>query len=271
MRRRQGRLLGLAVLAAALVAAPGCMRCLHPIPDDLWPKAEHCPSLPQACRNHVYIFLIHGVDPLDYANLAGVRDYLIALGFPKTWYGQMYHASHFAAEIRRIHKEDPLARFVVVGFSFGANLARNVAHAAAEDNISIDLLFYLGGNTLKDCPYDRPANACKVVNILARGCIWNGTHFDDALNIEYDDVYHFGSPTHRQTLAVLTEELTLVASRVPVVQRVPEAFPVPSPPRPEVPPVEDEAPGPEWDFLKDGQPAPAPTGERGPTQRPPQP
>jgi hypothetical protein len=266
MRRRRGRRLGWAVLAAALVAAPGCMRCLHPIPADLWPKGEHCPSLPQPCRDHVYVFFIHGVDPLDYANLGGVRDYVNALGFPKTYLGQMYHTASVVKEVRRVHAEDPLARFVLVGFSFGANCARNVAHAVAEDGVTIDLLLYLGGNTLEDCPHDRPANAAKLVNILACGCVWNGTQFEDGVNISYDDVYHFGSPTHSQTLALLAEELTLIATSVPVVRRVPDAFPVHPAQRLVVPPVDEGGPGPEWDFLREGPatlPPPRPLPEEG--------
>jgi hypothetical protein len=254
MRRGQARLLGVAVLAAALGGAPGCMRCLHPIPEDMLPKPGACPALPQACRNHVYVFLLHGVDPLDYANLGGVRDYLNALGFPKTYYGQMYHTPCFIDEIRRLHRDDPLARFVVIGFSFGANCARELCHAVARDDIPIDLLVYLGGNTLENCPHDRPANACRVVNILACGWIWNGAHFDDAVNVEYEDVYHFGSPTHPHTLGMLNEELTLIASRVPVVLRVPPPVQQLSPPRPVMPPVDDAPLGGEWNFMRDDLP-----------------
>jgi hypothetical protein len=225
------------------------MSCLNPVAP-LPPEQQACCSeVPLCCRNHVYIFFVHGMDPFDCANLAGVRDQVQSLGFIKTYYGQMYHTSYFAKEICRIHQEDPDARFALVGFSFGANLVRDIAHTVAKDDIHIDLLVYLGGNTLKNMPADRPENVGQIVNILATGCIWNGDTLDGAVNVNYTDVYHFGSPTHAYTQGLLAEELTKVARRVPIVEKV-------------LPPMEEEAPTPrpvrppdtqpidEWDFLK---------------------
>jgi hypothetical protein len=234
-----------------LVLQSGCLRSFNPVHA---PPPEHtacCAEVPQCARNHVYIFIVHGVDPLDCANLKGLRDYVQSLGFIKTYYGQLYHSSYFAKEIRRIHQEDPDARFVLAGFSFGANSVRDLAHAVEPDGVPIDLLVYLGGNTLKNVPEDRPANATRIINILATGCIWNGDTLDDAVNLNYPDVYHFGSPTHVQTLCLLATELTEVAARVPIVEW-------------QLPPLEEEAPTPrplapattesqtedEWDFLK---------------------
>jgi hypothetical protein len=168
--------------------------------------------------------------------------------------------------VRQIAKEDRDARFVLVGFSFGANMVRNLANAVKEDGAQIDLIVYCGGNTLENNATDRPPHVTHVVNILATGCIWNGTAFDDADNIHYDNVWHFGSPSHPGTLEVLSRELAVVAARVPVVV-------------PYVPPPDDDLPRPrplaepmpqasaseerdEWDFLKPGpDPVPPPPRE----------
>jgi hypothetical protein len=212
---------------------------------------EAAPSacLPDCCRNHVYVFLLDGMDPFDWANLRGVRDYVQSLGYVKTYYGQLYHASSFEKEIRRLHREDPDARFVLIGFSFGANVVCHLTQATKDDDVHIDLLVYLGGNTLKNRPEDRPENVCKLVNILATGCIWNGDTFDGAENVQYSDRWHFGSPSHPYTLDVLSRELALVAARVPIVEpapSVPEEGPVPR--RAEVQSAGED--GAEWDFLK---------------------
>jgi hypothetical protein len=201
-----------------LLAGTGCLSCLHPIEQPVNDHVACCKSVSSCCRNHVYIFFIHGLDPLDYANLSGVRDYVQSLGFIKTYYGQLYHTHYFEKELRRIHCEDPDARFVLVGFSFGANMVRDVAQSVKRDGIFIDSLVYLGGNTLENRPKDRPENVGHLVNILATGCIWNGDHLDDATNLNYDDVWHFGSPSHLQTLRILAEELAAVAGRVPLVE-----------------------------------------------------
>ncbi len=234
-KARARRWLSRGLVALVLMTGPGCLSFLHPIDPPVNDHVACCKSLSSCCRNHVYIFFIHGLDPLDYANLSGVRDYVQSLGFIKTYYGQLYHTHYFEKELRRIHEEDCDARFVLVGFSFGANMVRNVAQAVKSDGIFIDLLVYLGGNTLENRPKDRPENVGHIVNILATGCIWNGDHLDDATNLNYDDVWHFGSPSHLQTLQVLAEQLAIVAGRVPVAE--PEAA------------ATEEASG-EWDFLK---------------------
>jgi len=253
-----------------LVAQTGCLSFCHPVeppaPDDM----TACKELPAPCRNHVYVFFIHGMDPLDFADLSGVRDYVQSLGFIKTYYGQLYHTWYFTDEIRRIHERDPEARFVLVGFSFGANMVRNVTNKVRDDGVFIDSLIYLGGNTFTNSEEDRPANAGHIVNILATGWIWNGTTLDNADNINYDNVWHFGSPTHPQTLEVLAQQLREVASRVPFVERsYPELETAPTP-RPVVQPTSSQRD--EWDFLAPGgeiptlspKPAPAKLQSRDP-------
>jgi hypothetical protein len=240
------------LLALTLAAAPGCSTLYHdvghPSPEQLAPSA----CLPPSCRNHVHVFFVHGLDPLDWANLEGVRDYVQSLGYVKTHFGQLYHTASFEKDLRRIHEEDPEARFVMVGFSFGANMVRNLARAAKEQGIPIDLLVYLGGNTLKNGPEDHPDNVVKLVNILATGWIWNGDTFDDAENVTYSDRWHFGSPSHPYTLDVLGRELAVVAGRIPFVD--PGLAPIEEGPTPRradsqtALKVEDG-----WDFL---EPAP---------------
>jgi hypothetical protein len=253
--RQQGRgqrTLGYLVLGAALLTGPGCLGFLHPIDPSQPEFTQACKDLPRCCKEHVYIFQVHGLDPFDYANLQGLNQHLHELGFRKTYHGQLYHTSYFDKELHRIHQQDPDARFVLIGFSFGANMVRSIAQSARADGIPIELLVYLGGNTLKDIPHDRPENCAKIVNILAQGWIWNGARLEGAENVNLPDVYHFGSPTHRYTLQMLTRELAVVAAAVPVVQppaTMPPAAPVDEPtPRPVA--VETPAPRDEWDFLK---------------------
>jgi hypothetical protein len=260
-------------LAAAvlfLLGPAGCMSFIHPIDRPPPEQLAGCEQLPKPCRQQVYVFFIHGVDPLDFANLGGVRDYVQSLGFIKTYYGQLYHTSYFTDEIRKIHAREPEARFALVGFSFGANQVRNIANTLRDEDISIDLIVYLGGNTLTNTEEDRPANVGRVVNILATGWVWNGTTMDNAENVTYDNVWHFGSPTHPHTLDVLARELTEVAARVPYVERVPPPVQAGPTPRP-VPPrtsAKREDRG-EWDFLLPGAPIPELPPKPQPQPKPP--
>jgi hypothetical protein len=245
MTRHGGRTRGLgAALAAALVAAPGCLSFLHPVDPPKRELAEPCAALPRCCRGHVYFFLVHGADPFDAANLGGLNDWVRSLGFPKTYYGQMYHYLYFEGEIRRIHHEDPDARFVLMGFSLGANMVRNIARDVKDEGVTIDLMVYCGGNSLANDPYNRPENVLQVAHILTQyGSDWMGTQIDGADNARVTDVFHFGSPTHLYTREMLARELAVVASRVPVSAGESGA----------APPA--EGPRDEWDFLK---PAPPP-------------
>ena len=234
-----------------LLAQSGCVSCFNPVHPPPPEQTACCAEVPSRARNHVYVFIVHGMDPLDCANLKGLRDYVQSLGFIKTYYGQLYHSSYFTKEICRIHKDDPNARFVLIGFSFGANSVRDLTHAIEPEGIPIDLLVYLGGNTLKNVPEDRPANATRIINILATGAVWNGDTLDDAVNLNYSDVYHFGSPTHERTLGLLAAELTEVAGRVPVVEYQLPPFEQQAPtPRPLAPESSAKQVEDEWDFLK---------------------
>jgi hypothetical protein len=250
------RLLGSIILAASATAVGGCLKPYYPVPPPAHELMQPCQALPDGCRNQVYIFLINGLDPVNLANMTGVRDHLQKLGFHKTYYGQLYHASYFEKEIRRIHHEDPEARFVLLGFSFGANLARNISHHVKNDGIDIDLLVYCGGNTFDNIPGDRPENAHRIVNILASGCIWNGAWLDGAENVHAVDVFHFGTPSHPRTLEILDRELAVVATAVPILHGVetipgpdPEEMPAPRPAKPQGAARRDE-----WDFLQPQNP-----------------
>jgi hypothetical protein len=253
--RRQGRLqqrLGVVLLAVlCLAGGQGCLSFVHSL--DAPPKEQVAlgEKIPAPCRKHVHIFLIHGLDPLDLANLGGLTEYIQQLGYIKTHYGQLYHVWSFKKEMRRLHKEEPQTRFVVIGFDFGASVARELVQAVKEDGIVIDLLIYLGGYI----PQTQPENVVRIVNILTAGCPWDGNvaHAD---NVQYNDVWHFGSPTHPRTRELLARELAAVAARIPYVEKVPPLSPeleeeIPRPRRltpDQLRQLSSELP-PEWSFL----------------------
>jgi hypothetical protein len=231
------------------LAATGCAGWMHPVGPAARDVCDRCAAIPQTCRNHVYIFLIDGEDPLDLANLNGVRDQLISRGYIKTYLGEYHHIGYFKDEILRIHREDETARFVVMGFSLGANAARDVAEAVAPDGVPIDLLVYCGGVALSNQPKGQPANALRVVHVLGRGADSVAAALDGVDTVQLSDVYHFGSPTHSYTTELLDRELAESASRVPVVDwRAADVEPS------RAAAVRDGMPPDEWDFLRPARP-----------------
>jgi hypothetical protein len=161
-----------------------------------------------AAADHIYIFLINGLDPLHYADLPGLADHLCASGYSHVYYRELLTAGEFVEQIKQIAQEDARAKFVLIGYSFGANQARNITHALRDEGIAIDLLVYLNANTLRNTPYDRPDNARRVLNILAWGFLLDGAQLDNAENIEIADAWHFNTPTHPQTIQIIKRELS---------------------------------------------------------------
>jgi len=166
-----------------------------------------------AGADHVHLCLVNGLDPFNYAQLDEVGPWLEAKGLCQSHFFQMFEGPELEEHIRAVKRQNPRARVAVIGFSFGANVARDAVHVLKEEGIGIDLLVYLGGNTLNNDPRDRPTNVGRIVNILALGMFWNGARLDGADNIQLVDTFHFGLPMHPYTLQVLERELHALATR----------------------------------------------------------
>jgi hypothetical protein len=215
-------------------------------------SADICRSLPNCCRDHVCIFMVNGLDPVNYGNLTGLRNHINQLGFRQTYYGQVFHVPYFKKEVRRIHAEDPDARFILVGFSVGANLVHSMAESARTDGVTIDALVYLSGNNdVPPVPSSEPENVLRVINVLASGPLKYIGEIDCAENVRLPDSWHFGSPGNKQTEELLSRELASAASSVAMPLYDTEAMPTVTTeptPRPIKGQKASRCDG--WDFLK---------------------
>jgi hypothetical protein len=232
MRVRRTWLSPLAVglLAAGLLALPGCLRFVRTICPPEPAQTAPCQGLPDCYRDHVYVFMLHGLDPFDCCNLLGVRDYVRFLGFCNTTYGQYFEACWFRKEICRIREADPYARFVVIGFSRGARAAHDMVNDLRGDGVVVSLLVYLDGKGLMYYTDPRLENVERTVNVRAPGFVWQSPCIDGAVNVNVP-VWHFAAPTYPRVLEVLAQELTLVAANPPVVLP-PHVIPAPAAPNP---------------------------------------
>jgi hypothetical protein len=161
----------------------------------------------------VYVFIINGADPLGWGGASGLGRHLKEYGFSHTYYGELYHVHRFQGMIRKIHQDDPSARFALVGFSLGANKICELAQATAADGVRIDLLVFLSGNHwLGGLPSEKPANVARVVNILAGGCLAHTGQRNWAESYPCPGAWHFGTPSHRMTLDLLSRLLGEISS-----------------------------------------------------------
>ena len=240
------------LLLLALLGGPGCLSCFHPVAKPTLEQTDLCQTLPRDCRGGVYVFLINGVDPFRYGNLSGLRDHLIGLGFNNVYYGELYHTGWFGEELRRVHKENPDARFVVVGYSRGAEPAGHMAHEAAKEGIPIDLLLYLDARIIPAPDVKDQLPIGRTVHLQSDGPRGQPSEVKGAESVVLTKAGHFEVPSHPYSVEFLTSEVIRIAQTVPVTLPPDEPPPPLVPPAPPPRPVIAQKPGPrdEWDFLK---------------------
>ena len=210
------RLVGAWLIVAGLtVAYPGVARAGGQAP-------QQVQDLAQTRRDRVHVFLVNGVDLLNAGNMTGLRDFIRQLGFVHVHEGQVYDLFAFQDDIRRLHREEPDAHIVLIGFSLGANVVHEIASGIDDNGAKIDLMVYLSGNhVVMPLPRSRPANVGRVLNLLAGGLMEKYGFRDYAENIRVAGSRHFTLPTHPLTLEALERELAAVAGSVVIPMQPP--------------------------------------------------
>lgn len=207
--RVHGKWLSRAGLLAAALLTCVCFECKNCAAEPEPAASEQ--DGPDGGQHRVYVFMLHGLDPFDFANMHTVRGHVRSLGFCKTTFGQFFDADDFRKEINRIHQAHPNARFAVIGFSRGARAAHDMVNDLRADGVTINLLVYLDGKGLTYISDPRLDNVERTVNVRARGLVLLSPRIEGAENMEVP-VWHYSSPTYPGVLKMLTQELTQVAT-----------------------------------------------------------
>lgn len=206
----------LALLTLPVAAAGGCMGILHPLPP---PPAEQCAPCQEApdCCARIHIFMVNGLTilPHIYGSMNGVGKYVEQLGFPQPRIACHYWKWCFEDEIRRIHQEDPAARFVLVGYSIGGGVVYSIAQTLEPEGIFFDLIVYIDPHSFIHCLDEQPKNVGKVVNVYSAGPILGCSDLAASENYYVPCVWHLGAPRQEATLDVLARELGLLATACP--------------------------------------------------------
>jgi hypothetical protein len=232
----------LLAVVGTLLGGSGCVSCNHQAQKLALDAGPDCPIL-LADRQRVYLFMVNGTTP---CGLDSLRDVLARQGYPKVASAQFYQVVWLAREMRRIHCEDPAARFVVLGYSMGGPAAARLAVEALAEGLPIDALILLD-------PVGKPdPGGCPIRTLLVNsGSLATAVPHSEGYIVP--DSGHFRLPSHPQTVAIVVQLLSEVAALVgqgeviaPVVEWLYEdapplrAFPVADPNTP-----------PEWNFLLD--------------------
>jgi hypothetical protein len=242
--------LGLAILTLAL---PGCLLLRQPAPLPPSDGIVEYVDFHDDGRAGVYIFFVNGNDPFGLANLKGVRDYFCKLGYPRTYFGGIAHECWMAEELVCIHRDHPGSRFIVVGFDYGADAARNIAQAGLNRGATIDMLLFLEP---KGRVFNAPAadsGIVRTVVVQGKSLLQQSAPIAGAEIITVASKHRYQVPTRPEVIELLESEAALSAALVPIVVFAPEPIPAL---------LDETAPSPrpvserkdtsydEWDFLK---------------------
>src|SRR5262249_42723026 len=114
---------------------PGSL--LHPVDPPRPVVLARVQSVPSWARDHVYVFLVNGLDPGNICNFRGLYDYVRALGFNRVYFGQIWDGPPFVEEIWQIRRQDPQAKIFLLGYSGGANAVSWMAQSLKENGVRI--------------------------------------------------------------------------------------------------------------------------------------
>jgi hypothetical protein len=126
-------------IIALSIGLAGCTTCHHRA-GDLALEGERCPEAEASQRTKVHAIIVKGFDPLDLAGAETLVETLVESGFPKIYRIESHHAGFIEREARRVLRDRPDARFVIVGSGSGAMLARHLACRIASYGGSVDAI-----------------------------------------------------------------------------------------------------------------------------------
>ncbi|MDB5313586.1 MAG: hypothetical protein JWO38_7788 [Gemmataceae bacterium] len=195
----------IAVGLGALFAGSGCVSCGHQACKPVLDAGPNC-EVPACDRRHVYTVLINGLTPGGPSGLEGLRDRLATHGYEKVYYGQLCHVWWMWQEMKRVHTEDPSARFVIIGYDFGSDSAAGLARDAVAKGIPVDAVVLLDPSGQPD------PGTCPVRTVMLRCTA--GVAAPHADGIALCGATHLTLPTHPRTVEIVCELLKESAARV---------------------------------------------------------
>jgi hypothetical protein len=243
-----------------VLANAGCVSCC----DKSYKTArEHGPEcdLPLPCRNQVYVFMIHGCTPTCDGGLETLRQRLAESGFAKVGVGEFASAPCIHCEIMKIHKCEPDAKFVLLGYDFGAAAAECLGRELSDKGVPIE-----GIVLLDPLACGQPCGGRRL--LVTSGTTLSTAPYTDRLVVS--DANHYKLPAHPRTAAAIIEMLKDIAAR----DCEDAGDPVPLWTYPHAPEMHtgSTAPiGPEWKFLADTTEIPEALNPRATSQQKPAP
>jgi hypothetical protein len=238
------------VIGAAIQLAAGCAhfpsasntQCLRPVEEV---------AAPAQARTRVNVFLMNGADILEVGGMSELKDDIVAAGYPKVYYAQRPDREWYRKELHRLHREDPLNRFVLIGYGTAADQIRELAVQVTREQIPLDVVVFIDPvgerADLTNCPF--PSQ-------VIRSQRWRlSPRLQTSEKLQIQGTNHLNVPnslgTVEQVVAIVTASALRVPLNLPPVECVPVIDPKRPIPRPAEPKLIPPLP-PEWQFLCPG-------------------
>jgi hypothetical protein len=196
-------------LLFALLATAGCSTTKTTVLGH--PRSNSCEPV---STDKYYVYVLNGADPLHFARADELAHRIEASGFPHVRTARWFGMGLCEQEIRSIHRADPSARFIVIGYSLGSYTARDSANRLVADGIPVSMVAYIGGDYLSDSEQSQLNGVGRVVNVMGDGhpatgknLFFNGTDITGARNVRLAGTGHFDLPGHPTTFATVFEEM----------------------------------------------------------------
>ncbi len=238
----------LPLLCLGLAISAGCTTCRHSAFQESLRPVEHV-RVPAQARSKVYAFFMNGADLLELNGFSELQDGLICAGFPKIYYAQRADREWYYRELHRLHRDDPDARFLLVGYGSAADQIQELACRVSREGIALDAVVYIDpvgmkGDSMQNVPFR---------TVILKSHHWRGApRLKAPESITVNNVGHISLPTHPATVQTLVDLMTESALRVPLPDATIDCLPLRDKGRP-IPrpaePKEIKAPPPGWEFL----------------------
>ena len=222
---------------------------------------------PAPTRQKVYLFMMNGADLLDATGLSTLRDKVCAAGYPKVYIAQRADITWYEYEIRRIAREDPHARFILLGLGSGAEKILPLAAGVKADGVTLDAVILLD-------PACAPEmfTKCRVARtIVIRSHHWKGNlDLTGTETLIVENIGHLLLPNSPPSVNTIVRMMLESTAKVGPLESDPlPSLPLSNKPNPTPRGAPPQIIGPldEWDFLK----GPPPLGVPATPPEPPAP
>lgn len=234
---------------ATLCSGVGCLSCRHQgYAESL--RVLEASEFPNPIRQRVHLFMMNGEDVFELGGMLTLRDELCRAGYSKVYYAQKEDVNWYYSEMRRLHRDEPDARMVLLGYGTSAARVTKLAQDAIVDQLPLDSVIYLDPSH-----YDADlTQALPVTTVSVKSHNWPGSPGLITTETIGIDAGHVSAPGDPATLGIIVRLMTLSASRVvlPSIENLPH-LPLRDKLEPTprgIDPATHGPPPPGWDYLR---------------------